>query len=869
MKISLIASRALIGFSVLGSIAAYAVDITNNTDFTNNFQNNNGNWSVKADSKIQSEGVTLKKLEKFEQPLNNITLSTDKKITIDTNVEVGSYTDKNDLTKAYSFNINAKEGVDNNGTIDILRDSKIEANTSLKTNSRLNIVGSKLDIIGNVSAEDNSIITLTDTTNMNDTIRRFEESVLFGDDNTNTTDTESQIDFNDLIRSANALGISSGIPTLNIKGNFETKGATTFEFHENGFINTTGKATINSQGSLNFNTSNSPLTSDKTLLFAQGGVDIVKTANNQNSSVLTQQGDKTWKPSEGGILNVTYDREVASYLSNPSLLNGIIVPRVEDLKSENLTYEIRVDEKKNNLFIKVNVDNSKINTTSLKNIKDEKELQKAQDEFLKTQLKTTATSTKTALETAKKNLETAKTKYNEISTSNKAAITKNIDLAIQDIDANLKSTQDINSKTDATAQEYLSALLKGADTKTAEDVLVTLIDKKDNKLFNATLDTEVLKNTTTSISRSEDTRDGLNILKSLSTSAIDTDTILSVITNQNFFKDTREQAQTISQLSDTSSSQLGAINIANDVAIGDRIARFNNPHIETKRFAALSSDVAYSYYDEYVSSVWANVFGGANIIGGNTGGLYGLSIGVDRNISSNVLLGGYFTYADSTFKSKTTKQKTNNFQAGLYSLVKLTQDWENWEIRTKAYAQLSPTDQYSTNILGTDSADFTKKFFGINGSLGKVFQISNDFFVKPFAGMNYYYGFTPNYTESGTTLAKNVRSSTNNALSLDLGAELRKYFGSNSYLFITPKLEQYIIHTGSDYVARFAGSTSAFRIANNEKTKTYGQLVLGGNVNINQNLSLNIGGGLKQILAGKSPTNETYLNGNIQLKYKF
>ena len=240
---------------------------------------------------------------------------------------------------------------------------------------------------------------------------------------------------------------------------------------------------------------------------------------------------------------------------------------------------------------------------------------------------------------------------------------------------------------------------------------------------------------------------------------------------------------------------------------------------------------------------------------------------IDRNINTNLLLGGYFTYANSTLKSITNKQQSNNYQLGLYTLIKFAQDWE---VGGKAYTQLSPTNQYDYNSLGTDSADFTRRLFGFNGSIGKVFQISNAFFIKPFGGVNYYYSFTPNYAQSGTALAKKIRSLTNNALSLEAGLEARQYFGANSYFYITPKLEQYVVNNGDDYIARFAGSTSVFKISNDEKKKTYGQLTFGGNVYIKENLSLNIGGGIKQILAGKSnSTNETYLSINTGLKYKF
>ncbi|MDE6958987.1 MAG: autotransporter outer membrane beta-barrel domain-containing protein [Helicobacter apodemus] len=861
MGISSISSKALISFGILGAISAYAVDITNSQDFTNNFRSNNGNWSVKADSKIKSEGVTIKgALTQLQQPINTITLTTDKKVTIEKDIEIGYYTDKDKKDKFYSLNISAKEGVENGGEINILRDSKITANTTLQNISVLSALASKLDIIGDVVAENNSIINLATLTNEDINIIHIfkklnEEKVTL----TTTKKPDSSIaNFDEeAIRIANALSDTSTLKTgiLNIRGNFTTKGSTIFGFYNDGFINVSGKATINSKSDFEIITNNNPLSDDKTLLFAKEGVDIVET---NNTSILQQQSDKTWKPSNGAKLNVTYDRQVASYLSKPSLLDGIFVDAVEDLKNDNYIYELRVDEKKNNIFVKVNVNNSKINTASLKD-------PKTIDDFLKNQLTTLSVGEKKNLETAKKNLENAKQIYNQTNISNKAQIIKNIEEALKDIEGKIQATNTFNN-TNTTTKDILNVLVKGADTSVAENVLVTLVNKKDNKLFSAALDAATLKDTTTSISQSGNTQEALSILNALSTSNINTNDVLSAITHENFFKDTRTQGQVATQTSNTS-SQLGAINVANDMAIGDRIARFNNPYIETKRFAALSSDAAYNYYDEYKSSLWANAFGGLNIIGDNDGGFYGITAGIDRNINTNLLLGGYFTYANSTLKSITNKQQSNNYQLGLYTLIKFAQDWE---VVGKAYTQLSPTNQYDYNPLGTDSADFTRRLFGFNGGIGKVFQISNAFFIKPFGGVNYYYSFTPNYAQSGTALAKKIRSLTNNALSLEAGLEARQYFGANSYFYLTPKLEQYVVNNGDDYIARFAGSTSVFKISNDEKKKTYGQLTFGGNVYIKENLSLNIGGGIKQILAGKSNSaNETYLSINTGLKYKF
>ncbi len=54
------------------------------------------------------------------------------------------------------------------------------------------------------------------------------------------------------------------------------------------------------------------------------------------------------------------------------------------------------------------------------------------------------------------------------------------------------------------------------------------------------------------------------------------------------------------------------------------------------------------------------------------------------------------------------------------------------------------------------------------------------------------------------------------------------------------------------------------------RKKTYGQIIVGGNVDFTNQLSMNLGFGVKQILADKVDNkNETYLSGQVGLKYKF
>ncbi|WP_257906256.1 autotransporter domain-containing protein [Campylobacter lari] len=373
----------------------------------------------------------------------------------------------------------------------------------------------------------------------------------------------------------------------------------------------------------------------------------------------------------------------------------------------------------------------------------------------------------------------------------------------------------------------------------------------------------------------------VNMLNSILDSKLSNDAIAALTldtTGKNLntlTTNTKASAKTIVNNAQNSSVN-SSIGVANDLAIGTRIAKLSNPYQDkalvekfaTTHIAALASDV-YNYYgnSSFNNSFWGNVFGGANIIDGDSGALYGFTLGADRKINDNALLGFYFTYADSTIKDGVMEQKSDNYQFGIYSLINPN---DQWEINLRAYGQISPTDQSVVMLNDSNKADFDSKFFGLSANAGRIFNPnSSSLFIKPFAGINYYYAHTPSYKENGM-FAKDVQSMTNNSISLELGAEFRKYMSETSYLFITPKIEQYVMNNGDDYVAGFVGSNSNFIIKGNDKKKAYGQIIIGGNVDINEQFSLNAGVGAKQILAGKTDgKNETYVSGQVGFKYKF
>ncbi|EJH9409253.1 autotransporter adhesin CapC [Campylobacter coli] len=339
-------------------------------------------------------------------------------------------------------------------------------------------------------------------------------------------------------------------------------------------------------------------------------------------------------------------------------------------------------------------------------------------------------------------------------------------------------------------------------------------------------------------------------------------------------KDTDNTGKSVSNLNSASSAVNTTMNISNDVSIGSRVAMLNNPFgtyaskMNGLKFAALDSDMRPSYVNEYTNSVWANAFGGANIIDGDSGAMYGATVGVDKQANDDVLWGAYFTYANAKIKDNNLEQKSDNFQLGMYSTINVA---PQWELNLKAYAQVSPTKQDNVQIDGAYNSDYTSKFLGLSANAGRVFDFSdNTLFIKPFVRVNYYFSYTPSHTENGA-IAKDIDSMKNNSVSVEVGAEFRKYMNENSYIFVTPKIEQFVINSGDDYTANLAVNNAFFTsVEANNKKKTYGQIIVGGNVDFTNQLSMNLGFGAKQILAGKVDNkNETYLSGQVGLKYKF
>lgn len=920
MKISLIASRCLVGSMALSlsALNLYAVDVTDKTTFeanfvkqegTNNYKNKNNN----AELTIKLPTAQAVEVQKLLGANGRIIIdNANQKITLgaaDTDIfgsTLAAIDDANNQFYGFDLTSTHADGIANGGVLNVGKDSTITG--KFTNNKNLNILGSKLDITGNFTQASGTELAIAQgVLNIKGAVD-IQGDVGLQSGKINVTGSYTESGATDYYF-YNFYNLDSRINVRKAGGNTPPAND--------------GQITLNASSTFTIDTAERALADDLVLVSAEGGFATATLGAQDATSKLWATNLTEKNPTVRFVVNA------AKFLENPSLLEGM---KVEDLmfyqeaqeggtaSTTGNAYTLYVSEDKKTLFVKVEATgalatdatkdatqaeiitalngaiesritadkdaieaNTTTDSTARKVIADAKTAEEGKVTAATTAI-TTANSTitaqqailndstkteaeKAAAQKALADAQAQKAEQESIKAQAQANIA-NLDKAEAELGKKYTALNTASTATTDAAklQDNLKKLVGADVANTAQQALIITTNKNENKLVAALVtNSGDLKATSVSLENAGNLSEAYGILSSFAGSSVNVNEALNIITNRNFFKSTRENAKSASTLANASTSALSVINVANEMSISNRVAAYNNPY--GAKLANIGSDATGNYYDTYKASVWANAFGGASIIDGDSGGLYGVTLGVDGNVTDNLLLGAYFTYANSTLKDNALKQEADNYQVGLYSLIKFA---ETWEVGLKGYGQWGSTDQESQTIAGLNTSDFTKKFFGLSGSLGKVFDLSNGNFLKPFAGLNYYYSSTPSYTERGSATAQHIQSSTNNSVSVDVGLEYRKYFGNSSYLYVVPKVEQYIVNNGDDFVGRFVGSNTSFTIDGDDKKRTYGQILLGGNIELTQDWVLNVGVGAKQILAGKFESkNETYLNGNAGLKYRF
>lgn len=348
---------------------------------------------------------------------------------------------------------------------------------------------------------------------------------------------------------------------------------------------------------------------------------------------------------------------------------------------------------------------------------------------------------------------------------------------------------------------------------------------------------------------------------------------------QGIVADIKEGASSAANMSSSTSSVINTMNLSNDMAISGRIAQANNPYANLAQgfagytYANVEGDLPLYYANNgYKNGFWANAIGGLNKVEGEGGTLVGLSLGFDKQLE-NTLVGFYLSYTMAGLNDKIVEQGADNIQVGVYTSF----NQRDIEVNVKAYGQVAVTETTAKRGKGEAEAKFTRLYGGVSANVGFIFALNNNkTFIKPYVGENYYYAHTPAYEESlQSDAALSVKSANNHALSFDVGVDLRQYFNENSFMYLTPSIERYVVNAGGDYTAGFIGSDTTFTIEGKSKTKTYGQVLVGGNIALSDKLNVNLGLGVKKILNGQierangDKVDEMYLSGNLGVKYRF
>lgn len=653
-------------------------------------------------------------------------------------------------------------------------------------------------------------------------------------------------------------------------------------FNVNGKVTAKNTEFVAGVGDLNRVTNNGFFIMSATKGFENGN-------NAQKSFIDVTSGNKGNVVLHDKLVNISsnlLDSKYAGGIGTITEANFATIAPENDLSA---LYDTRLDIKGNSLYVVGDLKGFDANT--IKNFKTAKDWEDA-FKTLSTSIQDQFTTQKTNLEQLYKYDSSKKTESGIFATNKKAVndqITEynkkggTIEISQKAVDTTKTALDEANKKGD---QEKIKKAQEAYDTavKQLENDKKTL-SELNNRLaeYNALI--EDIKNKTANLDKKINDKNFNiaagqkgKIFASLATSSVGgklAGTADYIFANGKVINDVERAAQSNAGNS-ALNAPIGAINMSNDMAISNRLAKFSNPYstvnvasLEGLKFAAgngIASDSQYAYgARSYDNNVWANVIGGANIIDSKSGALYGVSVGYDRLVGEDTILGAYLTYADSKIKTSMVNQESDNLQLGLYSRTL----YGNSEFDFKGYAQFGWTDQ-DRFIAGTvNSSDFTRKFLGASGTYGYVFDMGNDFYIKPLAGLNLYYSFTPDYNENGA-YAQHVQSQSSFDTSIEAGAEFRKYLSKESYIYATPKIEQYIITSGDDYTARFLGSPTSFTINGSDKKKTYGSFIVGGDVNIKNQWAFTFSAGVKHLLSGKvNDESETYLSGNIGLKYQF
>ncbi|GAA6905293.1 immunomodulatory autotransporter protein ImaA [Helicobacter pylori] len=281
--------------------------------------------------------------------------------------------------------------------------------------------------------------------------------------------------------------------------------------------------------------------------------------------------------------------------------------------------------------------------------------------------------------------------------------------------------------------------------------------------------------------------------------------------------------------------------------------------------------VKYSQPNKHPNNLWVQGIGGASFISGGNGTLYGLNVGYDRLVK-NVILGGYVAYGYSGFNGNIMHSLANNVDVGMYARAFLKRN-EFTLSANETYEGNASNINSSNSLLSVLNQRYNYNTWttSVNGNYGYDFMFKQKSVVlKPQVGLSYHFiGLSAMKGRMNDAAYKQFLMHSNpsneSVLTLNMGLESRKYFGKNSYYFVTARLgRDLLIKSKGNNVVRFVGEdTLLYR--KGEVFNTFASVITGGEMHLWRLVYVNAGVGLKMGLQYQ----DINITGNVGMRVAF
>ncbi|MGN8371345.1 vacuolating cytotoxin domain-containing protein [Helicobacter pylori] len=343
----------------------------------------------------------------------------------------------------------------------------------------------------------------------------------------------------------------------------------------------------------------------------------------------------------------------------------------------------------------------------------------------------------------------------------------------------------------------------------------------------------------------------------------------SLISNPNF----RNNATNLLELA-SYTQQTSRLTKLSDFRAREGESDFSLLELKNKRFSDPNPGevfVKYSQLSKHQNNLWVQGIGGASFISGGNGTLYGLNVGYDRLVK-NVILGGYVAYGYSGFNGNIMRSLGNNVDVGMYARAFLKRN-EFTLSANETYGGNATSINSSNSLLSVLNQRYNYNTWttSVNGNYGYDFMFKQKSVVlKPQVGLSYHFiglsGMKGKMNDAAyKQFLMHSNPSNESVLTLNMGLESRKYFGQNSYYFVTARLgRDLLIKSKGGNTVRFVGeNTLLYR--KGEVFNTFASVITGGEMHLWRLMYVNAGVGLKMGLQYQ----DINITGNVGMRVAF